>query len=114
MKSQGCIEVTLDLLKIQGSLLIVQTTRMCPLDLASDSKYINLYEVEALLNAPRKHFPFNVFGDSKYSSFWGVKVTASERKKKVRSLKGLTPFMNICFLMTGKFLYRKKMTFGKN
>ena len=82
VKSQGCIEVTLDLLKIQGSLLIVQTTRMCPLDLASDGKYINLYEVEALLNVPRKHFPFNVFGDSKYSLFWGVKVTASEKKKK--------------------------------
>lgn len=92
VKSQGCIEVTLDLLKIQGSLLIVQTTRMCPLDLASDRKYINLYAVEALLNVPRKHFPFNVFGDSKYSLFWGVKVTASEKKKKSQFFKRLNSF----------------------
>ena len=65
VRSQGCFEVTLDLLKIQGSLLVIQTTRMCPLDLASYRKYINLYEVEALLNVPGEHFPLNVFGNSK-------------------------------------------------
>lgn len=54
---------------------------MCPLDLASYRKYINLYEVEALLNVPGEHFPLNVFGNSKQNSFWGVKVIASEKKK---------------------------------
>lgn len=73
-----------------------------------------LCQVEALLNVPREHFSFNVFGNYKFNSSWGVNIIVSQQKK-VSSWKGLTPFTNMCFLMTGKFLgQEKKMSFCTN
>lgn len=80
---------------------------MCPPPLTSNRKYINALPSWSLLNVCREHFHFNVFGNYKFNSYWGINVIASQ-KKKVSSLKLLTPFTNTCILMTGKFLVQEK------
>lgn len=101
------------LLKIRGSSAV--SFCACSLDHQSVptgfGKQQDIYKcfvkLKLLLNVPREHFSFNVFGNYKFNSSWGVNIIVSQQKK-VSSCKGLTPFTNMCFLMTGKFLGQEK------